>query len=139
MVDFLTKAQRSRLMSTIRGHTKPELLLRRALWKFGIRYRIKSKLIGQPDIVISRYRFVVFVDGCFWHGCPLHFKQPQTNKKFWANKIRSNRTRDKRVVRELIRDGWQVLRIWEHDLQNGKLEVLAKKLVKRIKTRRTRA
>ncbi|MCW0218601.1 MAG: very short patch repair endonuclease, partial [Prosthecobacter sp.] len=110
---MLTKKQRSYCMSRIRGsNTKPELILRRAIWATGLRYRIANGLTGRPDIVFTKARIVVFVDGCFWHGCPLHLVKPTTRAAFWAKKIELNRARDSKVGKELTEEGWTVLRFW---------------------------
>ena len=76
-------------------------------WKFSVR----------PDFVFLRPKLAVFVDGCFWHGCPKHGTQPKGNAKYWRKKISNNQIRDRTVVRTLRKSGWQVLRIWEHDLR----------------------
>ncbi len=118
MADVMTPEQRSRCMSRIRGKdTKSELILRRALWSQGLRYRLKSKLPGKPDIVFPGARVVVFVDGCFWHGCPEHATAPKTNRKFWSKKLKANKDRDLRVTHELEEMGWTVLRFWEHEVK----------------------
>ncbi len=114
--DVLNKHQRSYCMSRIRGKdTKPELVLRRALWGAGLRYRTNHKLFGKPDIVFVRRRVVVFVDGCFWHGCPEHYRPPKTSGEFWQAKVAKNKLRDKEVTRRLQSEGWRVLRFWEHE------------------------
>jgi DNA mismatch endonuclease (patch repair protein) len=119
MTDVLTPKQRRLNMSRIRGkNTKPETLLRSALHLRGLRFRIHSKeLPGSPDIVFSRQRIAVFVDGCFWHGCPAHSVQPKTNQKFWVQKIEGNRIRDGRNRTALKKLGWKVIRVWEHELK----------------------
>lgn len=125
MTDVLTKSQRSYCMSRIQGrNTKPEMTLRKALWGLGYRYRLESKLPGKPDLVFPRYRTVVFIDGCFWHKCPLHFQMPKKNYRFWKNKIESNVTRDKQVTRNLHKDGWKVVRIWEHQIKRDLLSAV---------------
>lgn len=120
MVDTLTPEQRSAQMSRIRGsNTKLEILVRKGLHGRGLRYRLGgSKLPGRPDIVLPKYRTVVFVHGCFWHGhdCPL-YRLPKTRPEFWADKIGRNRSRDQRVVEELRSTGWQVLTVWECSLR----------------------
>src|SRR6266700_1141377 len=118
MTDVLTPEQRRLNMSRIRGkNTKPEIPLRSALHLRGLRFRIHRKeLPGSPDIVFSRQRIAVFVDGCFWHGCPAHGVQPKTNHKFWQEKIEGNRVRDKRNRTALKKQGWKVIRVWEHEL-----------------------
>ena len=102
-----------------KADTRPEVELRRLLHRAGLRYRknasIKlSGLVVTPDVVIRRRRLAIFVDGCFWHGCPEHFKLPKTNTHYWAAKIERNRERDHRVTRALADAGWHVVRIWEH-------------------------
>ena len=127
MADALTKNQRSYNMSRIKGrNTKPEILLRKALWRAGYRYSLKSKLPGRPDIVLARFKIAIFVDGCFWHRCPTHFKPPVNNQKFWSKKIEGNVLRDKRNSKTLKKQGWKVLRLWEHDIEKRLPAVLRK-------------
>ena len=97
-------------------NTKPEMMLRSALHKEGLRIRIHYNLIGKPDIVFSSHKLTVFVDGCYWHGCPKCYKEPKTNTEYWKNKIARNKQRARTVNRQLNRDGWSVMRIWEHDV-----------------------
>lgn len=118
MPDVMTRDQRSRCMSRIRGRdTLPELAVRRLVWAKGLRYRTKSKLPGRPDMVFSSARLAVFVDGCFWHKCPIHSVAPKQHAEFWRVKINGNVQRDKRVTSELKRLGWSVMRIWEHRIE----------------------
>jgi len=132
MGDVLTPQQRKFCMSRIRGRdTKPEITLRVALWRFGLRYRLRSKLLGKPDLVFARHRTVLFIDGCFWHGCPRHMVNPKTNRSFWLRKIRQNIIRDLKVNRELRTHGWFVIRVWEHDIRGDK-QRLAERIHKRI-------
>ncbi len=117
MPDVLTKTQRSRCMSAIRGkNTKPELVLRKALWTAGLRYRLRNNLPGRPDIIFPSKKIAVFVDGCFWHRCPEHFQAPEHNAQFWADKIARNVKRDREVEQQLSTMGWRVLRFWEHEI-----------------------
>lgn len=117
MADIMSKEKRSVLMSRIRGkNTKPEVALRSALHRMGLRFRIHYDLPGRPDIVFVKAKVAVFVDGCFWHGCPWHGVMPKGNRQFWADKIGANKARDKRIRRRLRRQGWRVVRIWEHTL-----------------------
>lgn len=117
MADVMSPKQRSRCMSRIKGKdTKPELVLRRALWAQGLRYRLNYKLPGRPDIVFIGARVVVFVDGCFWHGCPIHSVQPKSNVEFWKSKLSGNKERDLLVSSRLEAMGWRVLRFWEHEI-----------------------
>lgn len=127
MPDVLTPEQRRRCMSSVRGiNTKPELLLRKALWRKGLRYRLKSELPGKPDIVLTRYKIAIFVDGCFWHSCPVHGSLPETNTSFWENKITRNVERDNEVNALLEQNGWLVIRIWEHEIKQSLEEVIEK-------------
>jgi len=120
LVDSLTPEQRSAQMSRIRGsNTKLEVLVRKGLHARGLRYRLGgAELPGRPDIVLPKYRTVVFVHGCFWHGhdCPL-YRLPKTRPEFWADKIGKNRVRDLRVTAELEALGWRVLTVWECSLR----------------------
>ncbi|MGP3660941.1 very short patch repair endonuclease [Burkholderia gladioli] len=123
-------AVRSANMARIRGKdTRPELLLRKALWRQGLRYRLGVKVEGtRPDLVFCAQRVVVFVDGCFWHGCPCHYVRPRSGAEFWAAKLAANTTRDRRQTRLLLDAGWTVLRIWEHEI-NSDLEGVLDRLV----------
>lgn len=114
--DIVDPATRSRMMSGIRGKdTKPEILVRRGLHALGFRFRLHDrKLPGKPDLVLPRWRAVILVHGCFWHGhdCQL-FKWPGTRRDFWREKIGRNKERDAEVEVLLDRAGWRVLNIWE--------------------------
>lgn len=113
------KLSKSEQMARVRNeNTEPELILRKALWAEGFRYRIHPDLPGTPDFAFPSSRVAVFVDGCFWHGCPEHYTAPETNEEFWRQKLERNRARDERVDAELNEQGWSVLRIWEHQVQN---------------------
>ena len=81
-----------------------------------MRYRIKNKLPGRPDIVIASRKVAVFVDGCFWHMCPRHFSMPKVNRSFWREKLKRNVARDREVSASLKKLGWKVIRIWEHEI-----------------------
>ena len=121
MADRLSKEERSELMSHIRSvNTKPEVALRRALWRRGFRYRVNVKnLPGSPDIVLPKHRTVVFVHGCFWHGhegCK-EYTVPKTNTEFWVKKIRRNQERDLKVQHELASMGWHCITVWECELK----------------------
>jgi len=108
--------QRSNLMKRIRGeNTKPEHLLRSALWSRGARYRLRLRVLGiRPDLVFVGAKVCVFVDGCFWHGCPRDYTRPGSREQFWAEKLRTNLARDRRQTLMLEQEGWTVLRFWEH-------------------------
>ncbi len=109
---------RSQQMSRIRWkNTKPEMRLRSALWSAGLRYRIHAETpVGKPDVVFPRKRVAVFIDGCFWHGCPKHYVRPGSRVDFWAEKLRTNIERDRRQTLKLEALGWSVLRVWEHEI-----------------------
>jgi DNA mismatch endonuclease, patch repair protein len=113
----------SRIMSSIRAKdTKPELLLRKALWKAGLRgYRLHwEKASGRPDICYPSKKIAIFVHGCFWHRCP-HCKQrlPKAHKNFWVNKFKANKERDQRKLRHLGTGGWDVVVFWECEIINN--------------------
>ena len=120
--DVMTPTQRHKAMAHNRGRTKPERALASGLWHRGLRYfthdgyrSVKGRrLEGQPDMVFPRKRLVVFVDGCFWHGCPQCDKQPEQSGTSWAEKINANKQRDRRVTADLESAGWTVLRVPEH-------------------------
>lgn len=120
MADRMTKEQRSKTMGAIRAQSKLENLFSIALWGRWLRFRKNvRKLPGTPDIAIQKYKVVIFVDSCFWHGCPLHFKRPKSNQEFWDAKIARNRERDKEVDAHYIGRGSHVLRIWEHEIRRN--------------------
>ena len=105
--------------------TKPELLLRKSLWRLGFRYRANDKrLPGKPDIVLPKYHTVIFVHGCFWHGhkdCP-NYTVPKTNTEFWTKKITRNQERDQETWRQLEAKGWYVLIVWECELKKARYD-----------------
>ena len=106
-------------MSRVRSsNTKLELLLRGALHRAGLRYRVRTTMLGRPDLVFPSSRVVVFVDSCFWHACRLHCRKPKSNRAFWRAKFTRNARRDRRVTAHYSRHDWTVLRVWEHDLQS---------------------
>lgn len=127
-MDKLTTQQRHNNMAAIRSKdTKPEMIVRRGLWKRGFRYRLNHKrLPGHPDLVLRKYRTCIFVNGCFWHGHLVDLKVfensdcckiPKTNRDFWVAKIRRNQERDTRVQHELAAMGWHSITIWECELK----------------------
>ena len=122
MTDIWRKQKRSEVMSLIRssGNKATELRLIEIFREYGITgWRRNQPLLGKPDFTFRRERVVVFVDGCFWHGCPKCYKRPKSNQEFWDAKIANNRKRDRLVSRELRRLGWQVIRVWQHQLENS--------------------
>jgi DNA mismatch endonuclease (patch repair protein) len=117
--DVFTKAKRSEVMSLIRGrgNKATELALAKLLRRHRITgWRRHPKIFGKPDFIFPNTKLAVFVDGCFWHGCPKHATQPATNRAFWRNKFARNKARDRVVNRILRHLGWTVLRIWQHEL-----------------------
>src|SRR6266567_3024640 len=119
MPDFLTKAKRSALMATIRsrGNRDTELALIRVLRRHRITgWRRHQQLTGKPDFIFKKSRLAIFVDGCFWHGCPKHSRHAAKSGAYWRKKLATNQARDRLVTRMLRRQGWTVLRIWEHEL-----------------------
>jgi DNA mismatch endonuclease, patch repair protein len=120
MTDVFTKAKRSEVMSRIRGrgNKETEMVVASLLRRHGIKgWRRHQQVFGKPDFIFRPGRVAVFVDGCFWHGCPKHSNMPESNRAFWLRKLDSNKTRDRKVNRTLRAQGWRVLRIWEHDLR----------------------
>lgn len=142
MADVKDKAARSRNMAAIKSkNTKPEETVRKYLFSKGFRYRKNdSRLIGKPDIVLPKYKTVIFVNGCFWHGhdgCR-YFVVPKTNTEFWLNKIQGNKSRDILTQNRLEEEGWNVITVWECELRhnNGsdRLEKLCAEITTRIHT-----
>jgi len=130
MADRLSKEKRSKIMSAIRSKdTKVEWILRSALWKEGLRYRLHKKgLPGRPDIVFPKEKVAVFVDGDFWHGHNWKKLRPKLKNQFWIDKIKRNRKRDKQNTLKLESLGWKVIRVWEHELRED-----CKKVVNKIR------
>lgn len=118
---------KSEAMARVRTEgTEPELLVRRGLWRAGVRYRVNLRIEGvRADIVFPRHRVAVFIDGCFWHACPVHGSTPSTNSGFWIEKLRSNADRDHRQTRTLTEAGWRVMRFWEHQVVECLPDVLS--------------
>lgn len=123
-----------------RQDTLPELALRQALHTAGYRYRVNFKVPGSPrrtiDIAFTRPRVAVFIDGCFWHGCPEHYSEPKTRRDFWSEKISGNRQRDEETTRILVDQGWTVVRYWEHELSAVMFADLSQRLHGEVTGRR---
>jgi len=124
MADVHDRATRSYNMSRIKSkNTKPEILVRKFLFAKGFRYRVNDKkLPGKPDIVLPKYKTVIFVNGCFWHGhdgCK-YFVVPKTRTDWWLDKINKNKAKDNDNIQKLMDEGWQALVVWECDLKNKK-------------------
>ena len=127
-MDIWTKEKRSEVMSKIRSKdTSPEIRVRKMLFSQGYRYRLHVKnLPGKPDIVLPKYNSVILVHGCFWHlhsGCR-DGTIPKTRTEYWKNKLLGNKKRDKKYTRELRKQGWRVLRLWECEIERKPEEVL---------------
>jgi len=118
MTDKITKEQRSKVMKSIRAQSKLENQVSKALWSKGMRFRKNVRsLYGTPDISIKKYKLVIFIDSCFWHSCPIHGKMPKSNQEFWQKKLQSNVEHDKEVTSYYLDKGWNIMRIWEHDIR----------------------
>lgn len=138
MADVHTPEQRSYNMSRIHGkNTKPEELVRKYLFAQGFRYRKNdARLPGKPDIVLPKYKTVIFVNGCFWHGhegCK-YFVWPKSNEQFWRNKIEGNISRDQRNTMLLRENGWKVVVVWECELKKEVFPEVMDKLVQQLKS-----
>ena len=138
-MDKFSAEQRHKNMAAIRGKdTKPEMIVRKGLWRMGFRYRLNHKrLPGHPDLVLKKYRTCIFVNGCFWHGHNVDItifentdccKIPKTNREFWIEKIRRNKERDIEEQKRLAEMGWHCITIWECELKPSKREATLKSL-----------
>lgn len=131
-LDPPTPAVQRRMSAQRRADTAPEVRVRRALFKAGFRYRCAVPVPGRPrrtiDIAFTKARVAVFVDGCFWHGCPQHFIPPKANSAWWGAKIATNRARDAETNDLLLASGWHVVRIWEHTPTEDAVQVIREAL-----------
>jgi DNA mismatch endonuclease, patch repair protein len=120
--------------------TAPERKLRAMLHRLGLRFGVDSRpepsLRCTADLVLRRWKACVFVDGCYWHGCPRHFTTPGRNSSWWSEKIADNRNRDARRTAELRSAGWLVIRVWEHDLAGASAVGVARRIAQRVRRRR---
>jgi DNA mismatch endonuclease (patch repair protein) len=123
--------------------TSPEMLLRSALHRAGLRFRKDTRPVPslkcKADVVFPRARVCVFVDGCFWHGCPRHFRVPKTNGSWWKEKVEDNRARDKRKTRQLRSHGWTVLCYWEHEVKSESLDSIVRAVVRAVRQTNAKA
>lgn len=128
---------RRRMERQRRRDTKPELAIREILWQRGLRYRVDFPPLGgvrrRADLVFTRAKVAVFVDGCFWHSCPEHGTVPKSNREWWLSKLAANRSRDRDTDIRLKAAGWTVVRIWEHENP----EVAANAVVQSLKLARS--
>ncbi len=119
----LTRSENMRRIRSV--DTAPELIVRKALTAAGVRYQLHRKTPGgKADLVVPGKRFALFIDGCFWHGCPEHYVHPRSNWAFWDKKLRENVDRDRRQARALKAEGWRFLRVWEHEVIEAPLKVV---------------
>lgn len=137
MADVHNKEIRSKNMAAIKGkNTKPEMLVRRFLHANGFRYKLHDKsLPGKPDIVLPKYKTVIFVHGCFWHGhegCK-YYVVPKTRTDWWLNKINGNIANDEKAIRALKKEGWRIIVIFECTLKSIEKDFLLNKIFKRLK------
>ena len=118
-MDTVSKSKRSEIMSRIRSRdSKIEIAFRKELWRHGFRYlKNSNKYYGTPDVVLPKYNTVIFIDSCFWHGCKKHCRIPTSRTEYWIQKIERNRKRDRIVNEHYRKKGWNIIRIWEHDLK----------------------
>jgi DNA mismatch endonuclease (patch repair protein) len=132
MADKLSRKERSSLMGKIKSkETKLEINFRKILWGAGVRYRKNSsKHIGKPDVVVASKKIAIFIDSCFWHGCPKHCRMPAGNRGYWLKKIANNRKRDKFVDSYYRKNGWLAIRAWEHDISNKNYQ---QKILRKLK------
>jgi DNA mismatch endonuclease (patch repair protein) len=123
---------RATMLANRRRDTSPELRIRRILHAQGLRYRVDFAPAPtrrrRADIVFPRKQVAVFIDGCFWHGCPAHYVAPKTNQQFWSDKVSRNRSRDLETTTLLQSAGWTVLRFWEHELPEDVAAAIAAKV-----------
>jgi DNA mismatch endonuclease (patch repair protein) len=117
-MDKVSQEKRSEIMRAVKSRdSRIELEFRKALWKLGFRYRKNaSNYFGRPDIILQKHKTVIFIDSCFWHGCPEHLRMPSSRQDYWVKKIERNKSRDLEVNNYYRDSGWRALRLWEHDL-----------------------
>jgi DNA mismatch endonuclease, patch repair protein len=114
-----TSEERSKIMGSIKAVSKLETLVTKELWGRGYRVRRNVRsLKGTPDIAIQKYRVVIFIDSCFWHHCPIHGKIPKSNVDFWTEKLTRNQERDIEVTDYYKEKGWNIMRLWEHEIRS---------------------
>ena len=136
MTDNLTKEQRHKNMTNIRStNTKIEKDVTKAVWNLGYRFRKNVKTLpGKPDIAIQKYKIVIFLDSCFWHKCPEHFKKPKSNLEYWEPKIKRNIERDSQINQYYKDHNWHILRIWEHEIKKTNFQNTIEKIKNFIET-----
>ena len=118
MADNLTEEQRKKCMCSIKSKwTTQESKIHNFLKGNKIKHKMHPKIKGSPDIIIPNKKIAIFLQGCFWHKCPIHYKEPKSKKRYWVGKIKRNVLRDRNNVKLLKKQGWKVVIIWEHDLK----------------------
>jgi DNA mismatch endonuclease (patch repair protein) len=124
----------------VRRDTQPEIALRRACWRLGLRYRVDVAPIAgmrrRADMVFSRAKLAVYLDGCFWHSCPIHATTPKANREWWIAKLQENVLRDRDTDGRLEVHGWMVIRIWEHESSESAAATIAHAVRRRARRRR---
>ena len=131
MADVFSTAKRSQIMSRVRhrGNKATELALINLFRRYALSgWRRGARIFGKPDFIFPKRRLAVFADGCFWHSCPEHQTRPANNKAFWKAKLARNKARDKVVTRTLKREGWNVLRVWQHELSRKNEDRLLRRI-----------
>ena len=117
-MDRITKEQRRKIMSSIKAKSHLEEIVTKELWHRGVRFRRNVRsLKGTPDIAIKKYKIVIFIDSCFWHCCPEHFRMPKSNLEYWERKLNRNKEHDAVVTTYYQDRNWNILRFWEHEIK----------------------
>ncbi|MFE4503900.1 very short patch repair endonuclease [Rhodococcus sp. NPDC056743] len=132
-------AVRANMRANRSRDTKPELRVRQIVHSLGLRYRVAARPLSDckftADLVFTRARVAVFVDGCFWHACPEHYRLPKTHRDYWAKKAEGNQARDRHVVASLVDAGWIAMRFWEHENPTAVAQAIQRQVVSRSQTR----
>lgn len=137
-MDRITKEQRSKNMSAIKSISQLEEKVTKELWRRGFRFRRNVRsLKGNPDISIKKYKIVIFIDSCFWHGCPEHGNMPKSNIEYWEKKLNRNKERDQEVNAYYYEQDWTIMRFWEHEIKQDLDKVIDQiiEALEKIKTR----
>jgi len=121
-------------MSKVRSRdSRIEVDFRKAIWRAGFKYRKNpTKYFGKPDLVLKKYKTVIFIDSCFWHGCKKHCRIPTARRKYWTEKIARNMERDKEVSKHYKKQDWKIFRIWEHKIKSYQNATLVSEIVKKL-------
>lgn len=127
MADTFSRKKRSEIMSRVKSKDSGiEVKFRKELWRHGFRYsKNSSKYFGKPDLVLKKYKTVIFIDSCFWHGCKKHCRLPVKRKGYWVSKISNNKKRDKQVSIYYKKNDWKIFRVWEHKIKNSQKKVIS--------------